>query len=213
MLKKYHIEICQRALEKQFSSRALEAIIAANLGQDQIRYQFRHPHFHFDSNDFEAGYTYINEQRQIVLDTLNSRGVITPAWEAFGRLTHTVQDFYAHTNYAQLWVQHWVESHPNGDVPTPAQVAPLNPQILRHPDLHSGNIYFWDWLAFVPGFYPLAIHLTPEDSHTHMNLDHPDRGHLFLYAIEAAIQRTVFEYQQIAKLLDPAERNRFTDLE
>ena len=209
MLKKYHIEICQRALEKQFSTRALDAIIAANLGQDHIRYQFRHPHFHFDSNAFEAGYAYIDEQRKFVLDTLNSGRNLFLAWEALGRLTHTVQDFYAHTNYVQLWVG----SHPPGEVPPPSRMIALDLDILHHPDLHSGNIYFWDWLAFVPGFYRLAFRLTPRDSHTHMNLDHPDRGHLFPYAIEAAIQRTIFEYQQIARLISPSDLNRFAEIE
>ena len=211
MLKPYHIEICQRALGSAFSARALNVIIAANVGQDQIRYQFRHPHFHFDSNAFEAGYAYVREQRQIVLDTLKSGMEPTHAWQAFGRLSHSVQDFYAHSNYIQLWVQHAVDAHPKGDLPDLAQVGALDPEILHHSELHSGNIYFWDWLAFVPGFYSLAVRLTPEDSHTHMNLDHPNRGPLFPYAIEAAIQRTVFEYEQITDKFDAAEQARFSD--
>lgn len=205
MLKDYHIEICQRALGNKFSPKALDILIAANLGQDQIRYQFRHPHFHFDSNAFDAGYAYVEKQRQIVLNTLKSDNV--SAWQAFGRLTHTVQDFYAHSNYIQLWV----DSQSNGDVPPPPQVDALDPKFLQHPDLHSGNVYFWDWLAFIPGFYSLALRLTPEDSHTHMNLDHPDRGELFPYAIEAASQRTQFEYEKIAIALDATDLVRFTD--
>ncbi len=159
MLKDYHIEICQRAFGETFSSKALDVIIAANLGQDQIRYQFRHPHFHFDSNAFDTSYAYINEQQQMVWNTLKSRAEIKFAWEAFGRLTHTVQDFYAHSNYVQLWV----EQHPSGDYPPPPQVNALDPEILQHSDLHSGNVYFWDWLAFVPGCYSLALRLTPKD--------------------------------------------------
>ena len=211
MLKSYHIEICQRTLESTFSPGALDAIIAANLAQDGLRGQMGHPEFHFDSNAFEASYAYMEEQRQIVLEFLKSRGDITPAWEAFGRLTHTAQDFYAHSNYAQLWVQHAVDAHPKGDLPDPTQVGAMDPEILHHSELHSGNIYFWDWLAFVPGFYSLALRLTPKDSHTHMNLDHPNRGTLFPYAIEAAVQRTVFEYERIVDGLNATDLARFTD--
>lgn len=207
MFKKYHIEICQRALESIFSSRALEIIIAANIRQDHIRYQVRHPHFHFDANAFEASNNYIEQQRRIVLKTIRTGEEPVLAWEAFGRLSHAVQDFYAHTNYVQLWL----DAHSNGDIPLPSQVGALDSQILQHPDLHSGKVYLWDWLAFVPGFYPLALRLTPKDSHTHMNLDHPDRGNLFLYAFEAAIQRTVVEYEQIALQLDINTLVRFTD--
>jgi hypothetical protein len=166
----------------------------------------KHPHFHFDANAFEASYAYIEEQRQIVLDTLKSERELTSAWKAFGRLTHSVQDFYAHTNYAQLWV----DAHPNGSEPSSSQIEVLNPKVLQHPELHSGNVYFWDWLVFVPGFYNLAYRLTPEDSHTHMNLDHPGRGPLFPYAFEAAVKRTVYEYEQIAEKLDESELTLFT---
>lgn len=207
MLKDYHIEICKRALGDTFSSSALDVIVAANLGQDHIRYQFRHPHFHFDSNAFDAGFAYVEKQHQIVLNTLKSGKKLKPAWEAFGRLTHTVQDFYAHSNYVQLWA----DVHTNGDVPHPSEVGALDSDILQDPALHSGNIYFWDWLAFVPGCYSLALRLTPKDSHTHMNLDHPDRGPFFPYAIEAAVKCTVFEFEKIANKLDVTKLARFTN--
>jgi hypothetical protein len=207
MLKKYHVEICQRALENRFSSKALEIIIAANIGQDHIRYQVRHPHFHFDSNAFKASNNYIEQQRQVVLDALHTKEQPVPAWEAFGRLTHTAQDFYAHTNYIQLWL----DAHSNADVIPPSQIGALDPEIIQHPNLHSGNIYLWDWLAFVPGFYSLALRLTPKDSHTHMNLDHPGRGEFFPYAFEAAVQRTVLEFEQIAGKLSITEVAIFTN--
>ena len=224
MLREYHIQICQRALGNTFSARALEVIIAATVGQDHIRYQFKHPHFHFDTNAFEAGDAYIEKQRQIVLETLKpcegsdnsirqknpttfGRFDISPVWEAFGRLTHSVQDFYAHTNYVQLWV----ESQPNEDVPPPSQIGALDPKILQHPKLHSGTVYLWDWLAFVPGFYALAYRLTPEDSHTHMNLDHPRRGPLFPYAFTAAVKRTTYEFEQIATKLGETRRALLTN--
>ena len=208
MLKIYHLEICKRAIADQFSTRALDVIIKANLGQDKIRYQFKHPHFHFDSNAFEASFNYIEEQRQIIMEINNSFDQVQASWQAFGRLTHVVQDFYAHSNYIQLWLN----TISYQEKPTPQQVDAMDMEIMQDPDLHSGNVSFLDWLAFIPGFYVIAHYLTPEDSHTHMNLDHPDRGMQFSYAIEAAVKRTVYEYNQITLLLDPNKLALFKDL-
>ena len=207
MLKEYHIEICQRALSGDLSARAIEIIIGANLGQDQIRYQFFHPHFHFDANAFERGYAYMEAQRNIILATLRSGDNPFPAWQAFGRLSHAGQDFYAHSNYVQLWF----DAHSPNDNSSPSQIDALDSKILEHPQLHSGKIYFWDWVAFIPGLYNLGLRMTPKDSHTHMNLDHPKRGPFFPFAIEAAIQRTVFEFKKIAGMLTVDELMQFTD--
>ena len=159
-----------------------------------LRNQFGHPEYHFDDNAFKAGNDYIAAQRRIVLDILQSGGEPNLAWQAFGRLTHAAQDFYAHSNYIRLWA----EAGPAGELPEPARVGALDPEILQHPGLQSGKVYLWDWLAFVPGLYSLACRLLPEDSHTHMNLDHPGRGPLFPYALAAAVQRTQYEFEQLA---------------
>ena len=207
MLKTYHQQICEQALASVFSPQALETVIRANLGQDAIRYQFVHPHFHFDSNAFEASERYITEQRQLALETIRSGNDPVPARRAFGRLTHTAQDFYAHSNY----IRFWADSQLQAELPPPIQVDALDPEILHHPKLQSGKIYLWDWLSFVPGLYPLAYRKAPKDSHTHMNLDSPQSGAWFPYAFEAAVKRTLFEYGQIFLLLDTAEVKRFTD--
>ena len=207
MLQSYHQKICQRALGNIFSPKALERIVAANLGQDQIRYQFGHPHFHYDDNAFGASDAYIEAQRKIVLDALTKKIDPMPAWLAFGRLTHAAQDFYAHSNYVRLWVK----TQPEGELPDPPEVEALAPDILHHPDLKSGKVKLWDWLAFVPGFYSLAYRLAPNDSHTHMNLDSPKQGELFPYAFEAAVKRTRYEFDQLAEQYSPDQLARFTD--
>ena len=102
MLKPYHIEICRRALDSTFSPEALNIIIAANLAQDGLRGLVGHPEYHFDDNAFEAGCAYMESQRQIILDAINMSSEIKIAWEAFGKLTHAAQDFYAHSNYVSL---------------------------------------------------------------------------------------------------------------
>lgn len=207
MLQSYHQQICQRALEEIFSPRVLDFIITANLGQDQIRYQFGHPEFHYDDNAFEAGDAYIESQRKIVVAALtqNMGGLI--AWQAFGRLIHAAQDFYAHSNYIRLWLA----AQPKMELPDSPEVEALAPDILNHLELRSGRVYLWDWLAFIPGLYSLAYRLLPEDSHTHMNLDSPKQGDLFPFAFEAAVKRTSHEFNHLAAQLSPDKLALFTD--
>src|SRR6187200_1682220 len=122
MLPKYHAEITQQALMNLFNNAAIEKIIAANLYQDRITAQIGHDEFHFDNNAFEKSYAYIEEQRAITISSLRSNDVIS-AWAAFGRLTHTAQDFYAHSNYIDLWLSR----QPDGARPTTADVDPADP--------------------------------------------------------------------------------------
>ena len=166
MLIPIHEEMTREALGEHFSPRALEIIIAANRKQDAIRGQIGHDEFHFDNNAIEKGFRYINEQRGFVLASLLSPGVLS-AWIAFGRLTHTAQDFYSHTNYISLWL----DQHP-GTPPTPPEIDPVQKSLIRSPNLHSGKIYLpMDALYFVPFLRKFALKLLPEDSHGKMNLD------------------------------------------
>src|SRR5574338_277928 len=103
MISKYHIEMTTNTLASHFSERALEVIIAANIKQDSLRNQFGHDEIHYDNNAIETGDRYINEQRGLVIAALLSSGILG-AWAAFGRMLHTAQDFYAHTNYITLWL-------------------------------------------------------------------------------------------------------------
>jgi hypothetical protein len=210
MLTQYHEQICQKALSSVFRPSALDIIIEANISQDKLRGQIGHPEFHFDDNALEAGYAYIEEQRQIVLYTLNSRDDPTSAWQAFGRLTHTAQDYYAHSNYLSLWA----DQFPAGELPPPPQVDALNPEISNHPKLRSGHVYFWEVLAFIPTLRPLTRKILPQDSHANMNLDYPERGPLFPYTFEAAVKRTQYEFELLtARIQDELGENalkRFT---
>ena len=103
MLVPIHEEMTREALNAQVSQRALEVIIAANRKQDALSRQIGHDEYHFDNNAIDEGHRYINEQRGFALAALLSPGVLS-AWIAFGRLTHTAQDFYAHTNYIPMWL-------------------------------------------------------------------------------------------------------------
>ncbi len=207
MLIPIHEEMTREALGEHFSPRALEIIIAANRKQDAIRGQIGHDEFHFDNNAIEKGLRYINEQRGFVLASLLSPGVLS-AWIAFGRLTHTAQDFYSHTNYISLWL----DQHP-GTPPTPVEIDPVQKSLLRSPSLHSGKIYMpMDALYFVPFLRKFALKLLPEDSHGKMNLDSPAQGPRFEYARAAAVKRTQHEFDLLKKILPPDLFAKFTDI-
>jgi len=206
MLVPIHEEMTREALAPHFSARALEIIVAANRKQDSLRNQIGHDEIHFDNNAIEKGYRYINEQRGYVLATLMGQGILS-AWIAFGRLLHTAQDFYAHTNYISIWLaQH------EGTPPSPLEVDPVQKDILRSPSLHSGKIYLpMDALYFIPFLREFSLKLLPENSHGRMNLDSPLQGPNFVYARAAAVKRTLHEFDILQKLLAPDMFARFVD--
>ena len=207
MLIPIHEEMTREALSVHVSSRALEVIIAANCKQDSWRGQIGHNEYHFDNNAIDDGYRYISEQRGLVIASLLSPGVL-PAWIAFGRLTHTVQDFYAHTNYIPMWLNQY-----NGTPPTPPEIDPVQKSLVESPSLHSGKIYIpMDVFYFVPFLRKLSLALLPRDSHGRMNLDSPKQGSNFAYARAAAVKRTQYEFEILEKILTPEMLSKFTEM-
>jgi hypothetical protein len=207
MLIPIHEEMTREALSANFSPRALEIIIAANRKQDALSAQIGHDEYHFDNNAIDEGLRYIKEQRGFVLAALLSPGVLS-AWIAFGRLTHTAQDFYAHTNYIPMWLDQF-----DGTPPAPLEVDPVQKSLIQSPSLHSGKIYFpMDVLYFVPFLRKFSLALLPHDSHGKMNLDSPKQGARFAYARAAAVKRTQHEFEILEKILTPEIFAKFTDL-
>ncbi len=206
MLVLIHEEMTREALSPYFSPRALEIIIASNLKQDSWRGQIGHDEFHYDNNAIEKSNRYINEQRGYILATLMASGVLS-AWIAFGRLLHSAQDFYSHTNYISIWLSQ------HEDTPlSPLEIDPVQKDILRSPSLHSGKIYLpMDALYFVPLLREFSLKLLPNDSHGRMNLDSPQQGPNFAYARAAAVKRTQHEFGILQKLLTPDMLERFVD--
>lgn len=192
MLTQYHIEIMLNALGERFSPRAMSAVIHANLNQDRLSGQFGHDEFHFDNNAFEKSYAYIEEQRAFTVSALQKKDALS-AWSAFGRMTHTLQDFYAHSNYITLWLNRFEGQTP----PTSSEVDPVDLSLIQHPDLHSGKVYLpFEILYFIRSTREFSLRILPKDSHAWMNLDTPEQGFKFDYAMQAAIKRTVIEYEK-----------------
>jgi hypothetical protein len=201
----YHREITINALSSYFSVSALQTIIAANLGQDALRYQFGHDHFHYDNNSFAAGDAYVDELRQAVLAGLE-RMEAGQARKDFGRLTHTVQDLYAHSNYISLWLL----GHPGT---TPQEIDPQQMALLQDERLRSGRVYFpLEALSFISFFKPFVIPLLPRDSHAWMNMDDPSCKN-FEYAFAAAVKRSAAEYLSIIEKISPSHAALFNGID
>ncbi|HEX2991571.1 MAG TPA: hypothetical protein VHO49_12895 [Anaerolineales bacterium] len=201
----YHIQITTKALEKHFSPAALQKIVEANLYQDRLRGQIGHDEYHFDNNAFEASYSYIEKKRSLVRISLMADDPGT-AWKAFGRLTHTAQDFYAHSNYIDLWLAR----QPEGTRPAPEQVHPMDPDLLHSPELRSGKVYLpWEVFTLVSFLEPTVKRLLPRDSHAWMNLDSPKQGYQFDYAVQAAVKRTGIEFSEITQVLTQSQLQSF----
>lgn len=201
----YHDEITRAALGSRFSPAALEAILATNLGQDSLQGQIGHPEFHCDNSAFAQADAYAQLQRKTIIVSLAGARIPLPAWQAFGRLTHTLQDFYAHSNY----VPFWVELHPG--LP-PDRIDPLDQGLIHSPNLRSGRFYSpLEFLYFLPFIGHKLKPLFPRDSHAWMNLDSPGTGPLFAYALAAARLRTAHELQSILDQLNPEAQKLFLD--
>lgn len=213
----YHREMLRKALGKRVSARALAAITQGNLRQDTLLGLLR-PEFHFDESLFEKALAYIEQCRDEAAQAVDP-GV---AWAAFGRLTHGAQDFYAHSNYVQLWADMQTlipgdKDHERAKLPPPAKMKALDPYLLKHPKLRSGRVYYpLEALWYFPFLQQVIKPFLPRDSHAWMNLDKPSTGVLFPYAIEAAIQRTVVEFERTLALIGEqqgqAAMKRFQDL-
>jgi len=192
MLTQYHIEIMLQALGARFSPRALSAIINANIYQDRITGLFFHNEFHFDNNAFEKSYAFIEAQRALTVSAIQNNDARS-AWSAFGRMTHTLQDFYAHSNYITLWLDRFN----NQTFPPPPEIDPFDPSLIHSPNLRSGKTYYpFEYLYFHRKTRSLSLRILPNDSHAWMNLDSPEQGFQFDYAMQAAIKRTVIEYEK-----------------
>lgn len=190
MKTRYHNEITQQALSGNFSTHALNAVIKANIQQDKIIYMLGHDHFHVDGNAFNESFEYITEQEGMVLDGIEHCNV-SSARSALGRMLHTWQDFYSHSNYVKLWLAKV------GDA-APQYIVHDDEEILQHPDLISGNNYgLMEFFAMIPVISCLIKPLMPQDSHAQMNLDGPSAGTLFNFAYWAAFKRTVFIFNGI----------------
>lgn len=211
MRAEYHRQITEEALRGFFSSRALRIITRSNLSQDSIVGQLFHNEFHFDNNKIMEGFSYIKKQKETVVASILSNEVEN-SWRAFGRLTHSLQDFFAHSNYVKLWFD--VKKNSQNDIDN---IPTDCPEIINHPTFHSHTVYFpLDIFGLILGSSRLIYKFLPEDSHTKMNLDSPESGKLFKIAFYLAKTRTLQEFINIKRIIEninPGKLAFFLDLD
>jgi hypothetical protein len=206
MLERFHVEIMHLALEEVLSPRALKKTIRANLHQDRLLGQIGHDEYHFDNNAFDKSYAYLEEQRALVVSSLVANDAPT-AWSAFGRLTHTVQDFYAHSNYVEMWLSR----NTDGARPGPSEIDAVDPELLHTPALRSGKVYALEILTLILPLKSMVMPLLPRDSHAWTNIDSPERGPNFKYVFQAAVKRTKIEFERTTGDLPPGLFSVFVD--
>jgi len=201
----YHIAVLTETIGSQVSARALQGVIAGNLGQDTGWNQFK-PYVHFDNSLFSKGSAFMEEQHALIKQSDNA----TEMWSAFGKLTHAAQDFYSHSNYVDLWL----EANGGFEKTKPEDINGLDEKLLNDSRLVSGNFFWWrDTIYYIPLIKNFAKkHLVFPDSHEAMNLDVPECGAQFPYSILAAKQRTRAEYDRVMKTLSPQKAAMFRDI-
>ena len=190
----YHIEIVEKSLTDRFSPRALEEVILANLAQDDLPGLLLHPARHFDNDLIPQALAYIQAEHDRIVASVEAADGGQSMRVAFGRLLHTAQDFYAHSNYVDLWLT----QHGGLDATTPDQIDGVDPALLTSPDLRTWHFYLWrDGVYYIPVIRDLArrIYIAP-NSHEANHLDDPSRGPKFDYAMKAAQDRTRQEYER-----------------
>jgi len=194
MKTRYHIEITKRSLEKHFSEYALRQIIIANIKQDRIRYQFRHDHIHFDGNAFDRGLFYITYQEESLISAVKS-GHFSNARKALGRITHSWQDFYSHSNYVNLWLNQTT-------IEEPQLISYDDENIFHHSELKSGKSYgLIEFIAMIPLISKVIKPLMPSDSHAQMNHDSPADSNDFDFVYWAAFNQTKAVFDKIMQQL------------
>ena len=89
----------------KFSNKAIDKIIAANKETDSFIFPNNQAkaEFHFDDESFLAATTRLMSLKQTVIDNITkAQPDGSAAREALGGALHTIQDFYAHTNWVEL---------------------------------------------------------------------------------------------------------------
>jgi hypothetical protein len=198
MYPRYHRAITTEALGPYFAPAALQQIVRANVAQDSLISLFgTHPQHHFDDDRIAEGRAYIESQHREIAALAADPQAAPTQRAALGRLLHAAQDWYSHSNYVDLWL----DAHGGLVATSPRDIDGLEPSLLNDPRLRTGHfIPLWSFLYYVPLLKHLARRIfMPANSHEAMNLDSPQKGRRFAYALAAAQQRTVSEYRRAAQ--------------
>lgn len=85
----------------QFSQEAIQQIVDANKRTDDPAFQTR-SEMHFDSENFQGGSKRLIDFRERVIKKITTTTLAASARADLGGALHTLQDFYAHSNWVEL---------------------------------------------------------------------------------------------------------------
>ena len=195
MYGRYHAQATREVLGAAFDAPALGEVIAANIWQDSLPGLFgAEPHRHFCDPQLAHSWAYVEDEHRRIIELAGQHNQSARQRAAFGRLLHTVQDFYAHTNYVDLWLARvgWDKT-----------INGLDAELVGSPELRVGEWVFWrDSLYYIPVLRRFLRRVwLPAGSHEAMNLDSPAQGPRFGLALAAARQRTRVEYDRVVAAL------------
>lgn len=127
------------------SENSFQIIDDGNTSQDYVgTKKFTTASHHFDDNRLADGVEYINEELNKAINSAANADKDKKAWKetlyTFGELAHTVQDFYAHSNYVEYKLKDNLAQNP-GDIPLPNwdEIAKLKPS---RTGLKSGYFFY-----------------------------------------------------------------------
>ncbi len=184
-----HAEITERANRGYLDDERLGQVVLANILQDLDQFESK---IHFDNCTFPQGAGYIAQQWQGI-EAQDELSEVTLT--AFGRLTHTVQDFYSHSN--------WIELHLQDD---PVPIWDLDVGTLPA-DIVSGT---W-WIGFpkeCPAGAPTHGELNKDDPSSPEGRkvveSGPNAGQTYFeLAFDAAIRATELQFDRLKRLGRP----------
>jgi len=136
-----HESITRAALGSNFSGETFKFIDTGNTDQDRIPHYVMDEVHHFDNNNISGALNYVDIQLVNAIsaagsadENITSRNT---ALEYLGHLFHTIQDFYAHSNYVELCLKNGIK---------PENIKPLylfGSEINNGPaGLKTGYFYF-----------------------------------------------------------------------
>lgn len=81
---------------------SINQIVKANKETDDPQKQFNNPELHFDAEDFLGGSERVIELKEEIIRSVTEESNGFSARGKLGTALHTVQDFYAHSNWVEL---------------------------------------------------------------------------------------------------------------
>lgn len=206
MNEQYHRQVTAEALGDLLSHEELEIVIKANVGQDNVWNWLTTPERHYDGRFFAQAEAYIDKERARAVDAFRG-GDRVAALQTMGRLLHTRQDFYSHSNWMQLCAAQGSTKDTARNTVNTAGWNAADPAICLDTQadrqIYAARAPFLiHALYLIPILGPLIKRIyLPADFHEAMHLDDPSRGPLFAPSLVAARKHTRVEWEGVMSTL------------